>query len=88
MLINEITLTLRESNRFTVRRVLYKSKEDREKYGKSFEAICHNDFCYVKMNNALFKVKRIIEEYGQILFIYDGNQIEIYPEDIISLEIR
>lgn len=87
MLITEIKLNLRESNKFKVRNILYKSKEDREKYGESFEAMSHKDFCYIEVNFLTFRVKRIIEEYGMILFIYNGNQIEIEPENITTLRI-
>ena len=88
MLVTEVVTELKKSNKFDVRDVEYKAEEDKAKYGKSFEALAKKDFNFVKVNDVTFKAKRIIEEYGLILFIYNGNQVEVEPSKIMSLIIE
>ena len=88
MLVTEVVTELKNSNKFDVRDVEYKAEEDKAKYGKSFEALANKDFNFVKVNDVTFKAKRIIEEYGLILFIYNGNQVEVEPSKIMSLVIE
>lgn len=89
MLVTEVVTELKKSNKFDVRDVEYKAEEDKAKYGKSFEALATDkDFNFIKVNDVTFKAKRIIEEYGLILFIYNGNQVEVEPSKIMSLVIE
>lgn len=88
MLVTEVVTELKNSNKFDVRDVEYKAEEDKAKYGTSFEALANKDFYFVKVNDVTFKAKRIIEEYGLILFIYNGNQVEVEPSKIMSLVIE
>ena len=88
MLVTEVVTELKNSNKFDVRDVEYNAEEDKAKYGKSFEALANKDFNFIKVNDVTFKAKRIIEEYGLILFIYNGNQVEVEPSKIMSLVIE
>lgn len=81
----EVKETLKTNQELTVRTINYKSSEDIKKYGESFEATTQKEFIYITVNNLTFRVKRIIEEYGLILFIYNFNQIEINPKDIKTI---
>ena len=84
----EVTLNLIESNQFTVNPVQYKYKEDQRKYGVSFEALAKTDkpvTCIV--NGEQVQAHRIIEEYGQLLFIHNFKQREYSFDEVVSLEI-
>ncbi|MBQ6630859.1 MAG: hypothetical protein IJH55_01850 [Romboutsia sp.] len=89
MLVTEVVTELEASKKFEVRTVEYKAEEDKAKYGKSFEALAiDREFCFVNVNGLTFKARRIIEEFGSILFINDGNQVEVKPEDIKTLKVE
>ena len=88
MKIKDITDTIEKEGSFKVYPIEYKSNEDKEKYGLSFDTYTDKDFIWVRVNGGLFKCRRICEEYGRILFIYNGEQISWKPEDITTLEIN
>ena len=89
MLVNEVVTELKNSKKFEVRDVEYKAEEDKAKYGKSFEALAiGREFYFITVNGLTFKARRIIEEFGSILFINDGNQVEVKPEDIETLKVE
>lgn len=86
MLIDEIKDRIREEPSFDVYDVEYKRAEDKEKYGTSFDTYLNNkDFIFIKVNGGTFKVKRICEEFGRILFIYNGEQVSYNPKDITEI---
>lgn len=87
MLISEIKDKIREEPSFDVYDIEYKSQEDKDKYGTSFDTYLNDkEYVYVCVNGGTFKVKRIVEEYGRILFIYNGEQISWKPEDITNIQ--
>ena len=86
MKISEITKILKDKG-FEVFSIKYITREDQEKYGESFDAECENEFKFVKVNKGEFKAKRIIEEYGSIVFIYNGEQVSFKKEDIDTFEV-
>lgn len=88
MKIENITENIREEGSFEIHAIEYKSEHDKEKYGTSFDTYTDKDYIWVKVNGGLFKCKRIVEEFGRILFIYNGEQISWKPEDIQTLEIN
>lgn len=65
----------------------YKNPEHREKYGTSIEALSTGAFTFVKVNGGTFKAKRVVEEFGNIVFIYNGEQVSFKAEDIFSVEV-
>ena len=84
----EIINRLEEDGTFEVYEIPYKSQEHKDKYGNSFDTHLNGkDYVYVRVNGGEFRVKRICEEFGRILFIYDGNQISWKPEAIQSIDI-
>lgn len=86
MLIEEIKDKIREEPLFDVYDIEYKRAEDKEKYGSSFDTHLNDkDFVFVTVNGGTFKVKRICEEYGRILFIYNFEQVSYKLEDIKSI---
>ena len=87
MKITEIKEKISENKNFELRDVEYKSEADKKKFGTSFEALCKKNYQFIKVNGLTFKTRRIIEEFGFILFLYNGTQIEAIPEDIISIEL-
>lgn len=89
MEIDEIKTKIRECDHFDVYDIEYKSDEDKEKYGKSFDTYLNDkDYVFITVNGGTFKVKRIVEEYGRILFIYNGEEIKFYPEGIMSIDFN
>lgn len=82
----EIKTLVKNANDWDYREIEYKRETDQEKYGTSFDAIFKDDYQYIKVNGLTFRCKRIIEEFGLILFLYNHNQIEINPTDITTLE--
>ena len=76
-----------ENNDFLTRTVEYKDEFDKEKYGQSFDAMTNKDYKFIRVNGVEVKGKRIIEEYGSILIIYNGNQAQIKKEDINTFEV-
>ena len=87
MLKKNLMEKLEKDPKFEYRTVEYKSQEDKDKYGLSFEAITKNDFEEVIVNGETYKAKRIIEEFGLILMIYNFNQVEFKPKDIETFEV-
>lgn len=86
--IDEIIGIFDENELFSVYEVSYKAQKDKDKYGKSFDAsLKSKDYVYICVNKGTFKAKRVIEEFGCIIFIYDGNQISWKTEDIESIRI-
>lgn len=85
MNINEIKKILRDG-KFKVRDVEYNTIELSQKYGLSFEATVE-EVCVVKINNVECRCIRCIEEFGKLLCIWNGTQVSIKLEDIISLEV-
>ena len=86
MMIKDIKDKISEEPSFDVYDIEYKSDKDKEKYGKSFDTYLNDkEYVYIKVNGGTFKVKRILEEYGRILFIYNGEQISYKPEDITEI---
>ena len=84
----EIIDTIRGYGFFEVYEIPYKKESDNRKYGKSFDTYLNDkEYVYVRVNGGHFKCKRIVEEFGRILFIYNGEQISWKPEDIQSIEI-
>lgn len=65
----------------------YRNPEHKEKYGTSFEAITDGAFAFVKVNGGTFKAKRVVEEFGNVVFIYNGEQVSFKLEDINSVEV-
>lgn len=86
MNIDEIKKILSDSGKFKVRDVEYNTIELREKYGLSFEAKAEEVYI-VKINNLECLCIRCIEEFGKLLCIWNGTQVSIKLEDIISLEV-
>ena len=87
MLKKDLMDKLEKEPKFEYMTVVYKSQEDKEKYGLSFEALAKNDFEEIRVNGETYKAKRIIEEFGLILLIYDFNQVEFIPADIETFEV-
>ena len=86
MLITEIKSKINEETSFDVYDIEYKKEKDKEKYGTSFDTYLNDkEYVYITVNGGTFKVKRIVEEYGRILFIYNGEQISYKPEDITEI---
>lgn len=81
----EITKALETG--FETFEIEYKNPEHKRKYGSSFEAISKGAFTFVKVNGGTFKAKRVVEEFGNILFIYNGEQVSFKAEDIFSVEV-
>ena len=87
MLVKEIMDKIKEDGLFDVYSIEYKRQEDKDKYGNSFDTYLNDkNYAYVKVNGGTFKCKRIVEEFGRILFIYNGEQISYNPQDIHELE--
>lgn len=86
MNINEIKKILSNSGKFEVRDVEYNTIELSQKYGLSFEAKAEH-VCIVKINNVECACIRCIEEFGKLLCIWNGTQIRVELNDIISLEV-
>lgn len=86
MEIKEITEIL-ENNKFVTRTVEYTDEFYKEKYGSSFDAMTSGNYKTIKVNCVEVKAKRIIEEFGSIVFIYNGNQVSIKKEELIKLEV-
>lgn len=88
MEIKEIKEIIRQEKSYELYDIEYKRQEDKEKYGESFDTYTDKEYIWVRVNGGLFKCKRICEEYGRILFIYNFEQISWKPEEITSLEIN
>ena len=57
-----------------------------EKYGLSFEAKADKVYI-VKINGVKCNCIRCIEEFGELLCIWNGTQVSIKLTDINSLEV-
>ena len=80
---------IRNNSLFEIQKISYKDEKDIETYGDSFSAILHSkDFIFVKVNGVEFKTKRITEDFGSILFIYNFNQVKVKIEEIYKLELN
>lgn len=87
MKVNEIIDEIIETGLFDVHLVEYKYKEHRRVYGTSFDAtLKHGDYVRMLVNEEEVLAKRIIEEFGKILFIYDFKQKEYLPEHIKTIK--
>lgn len=86
MNVRQVMQILSEQKNFEVREVEYK-EEFKDKYPLSFECDVGKDYVFVSVNGVEFKAKRIIEEFGYILFLHNFNQVGIKVEEIKTLEV-
>ena len=82
-------MKLIRSGKFHIVRPYYKHQEDMMKYGFTFDALTNDDELVVTclVNGERVQAHRIIEEYGQLLFIHNFKQKEYNFDEVVSLEI-